>query len=159
MFANHRERKCADTTGTVLVPLAGQSVSWHSRHSAGSLGWPFSVLKYKYSFQIKYTEAILSVGWWTLDTSVTSSCQIYSGFNIQKIIKISLFLTEKKLHNTSRSFMPLTVILIIIIISFPSPTLSFQTWNLPFLQILPTAASLFLLQNWLHDSPDFYCYL
>ena len=29
-------------------------------HSAGSLGWPFPVLKYKYIFQIKYTEAILS---------------------------------------------------------------------------------------------------
>jgi len=29
-------------------------------HSAGSLGWPLAVLKYKYMFQIKYTEAILS---------------------------------------------------------------------------------------------------
>ena len=29
-------------------------------HSAGSLGWPFSVLIYEYMFQIKYTEAILS---------------------------------------------------------------------------------------------------
>jgi len=29
-------------------------------HSAGSLGWPFSTLKYKYFFQIKYTETILS---------------------------------------------------------------------------------------------------
>jgi len=29
-------------------------------HNAGSLGWPFSMLKYKYIFQIKYTEAILS---------------------------------------------------------------------------------------------------
>jgi len=37
----HRERKCADTI-------------------ACSLGWPFAVLKYKYIFQIKYTEAILS---------------------------------------------------------------------------------------------------
>jgi len=39
-----RERKCADTIGTVPVPL----------------GWPFPVLKYEYIFQIKYTEAILS---------------------------------------------------------------------------------------------------
>ena len=30
--------------------------------------------------------------------------------------------------------------------------------HLPFLQIVPTAAFLFLLQNWLHVSPDFYCY-
>jgi len=29
-------------------------------HSAGSLGWPFQMLKYKYIFQIKYAEAILS---------------------------------------------------------------------------------------------------
>jgi len=29
-------------------------------HSAGSLGWPFPMLKYKYISQIKYTEAILS---------------------------------------------------------------------------------------------------
>jgi len=28
-------------------------------HSAGSLGWHFPTLKYKYIFQIKYTEAIL----------------------------------------------------------------------------------------------------
>ena len=42
--------------------------------------------------------------------------------------------------------MPLTVILIII--SFPSPTHSFiPGLNLPFLQILPTAAFPFLLQD------------
>jgi len=29
-------------------------------HGAGSLGWPFPVLKYKYISQIKYTETILS---------------------------------------------------------------------------------------------------
>ena len=29
-------------------------------HSAGFLGWPFSMMKYKYIFEIKYTEAILS---------------------------------------------------------------------------------------------------
>jgi len=36
-----RERKCADTIGTVL-------------------GWPYLMIKYKYIFQIKYTEAVLS---------------------------------------------------------------------------------------------------
>ena len=40
---NHRERKCADTIGTVLVPWAGH----------------FNA-KYKYIFQIKCTKAILS---------------------------------------------------------------------------------------------------
>jgi len=29
-------------------------------HTAGSLGWPFPTLKYKYIFHVKYTEAILS---------------------------------------------------------------------------------------------------
>jgi len=43
----HRERKCA------------AKVCRYNWHSAGSLGWPFPVLKYKYIFQIKYTEAIL----------------------------------------------------------------------------------------------------
>jgi len=42
LHPRNRERKCADTIGTVLVP------------------WPFPMLKYKYIFQIKYTEAILS---------------------------------------------------------------------------------------------------
>ena len=37
-----REQKCADTVGTVLV------------------FWPFTMLKYNYIFQIKYTKAILS---------------------------------------------------------------------------------------------------
>ena len=33
-------------------------------------------------------------------------------------------------------------------------TLPFRAWNLPFLQILPTAALPFLLQDWLHGFPD-----
>ena len=32
----------------------------YNRHSAGSLGWPFSMLKFEFIFQRKYTEAILS---------------------------------------------------------------------------------------------------
>jgi len=32
----------------------------YNRHSAGSTGWPFTALKYKYICQIKYTEAMLS---------------------------------------------------------------------------------------------------
>jgi len=39
------------------------SYSWtkvcrYNWHSAGSLGWPFSVLKYKYILKIKYTETV-----------------------------------------------------------------------------------------------------
>jgi len=38
----------------------GTRVCQYNWHSAGSLGWPFPVLKSKYIFQIKHTEAILS---------------------------------------------------------------------------------------------------
>jgi len=38
----------------------GMKVCRYNWHSAGSLGWPFPTLKYKYIFRIKYTEAILS---------------------------------------------------------------------------------------------------
>jgi len=38
----------------------GTKVCRYNWHSAGSLGWPCPMLKYKYIFQIKYTEAILS---------------------------------------------------------------------------------------------------
>jgi len=38
----------------------GTRVCRHNWHSAGSLGWPFPMLQYKYIFQIKYAEAILS---------------------------------------------------------------------------------------------------
>ena len=40
--------------------LRGTKVCRYNWQSAGSLGWPFPMLKYKYIYQIKYTEAILS---------------------------------------------------------------------------------------------------
>jgi len=43
-LSKNRERKCADTIGTVLIPWAGH----------------FQCQKYKYIFLIKCTEAILS---------------------------------------------------------------------------------------------------
>ena len=48
------------TFKTFLHPtysFTAPSINWHS---ADSLGWPFPMLKYKYIFHIKYTEAILS---------------------------------------------------------------------------------------------------
>jgi len=38
----------------------GTKVRRYNWHSAGSLGWPFPTLKYKYIFPIKYTETFLS---------------------------------------------------------------------------------------------------
>jgi len=40
--------------------LQGTKVCRYNWHSAGSLGWPFPMIKYKHIFQKKYTEAILS---------------------------------------------------------------------------------------------------
>ena len=37
----------------------GTKVCRYNWHSAGTLGWPFPTLKYKYVFHIKYTEAVL----------------------------------------------------------------------------------------------------
>ena len=49
------------TTMTLtLISVRDQKVCPYNRHSSGSLGWPFTLLKYKYVFQIKYTEATLS---------------------------------------------------------------------------------------------------
>jgi len=44
----------------VETAVRGTKVCRYNGHSAGSLGWPFPVLKYEYIFQIKYTEATLS---------------------------------------------------------------------------------------------------
>ena len=42
------------------VVQQGTKVRRYNWHSAGSLGWPLPMLKYKYIFQIKYTEAVSS---------------------------------------------------------------------------------------------------
>ena len=41
-------------------PGQGKQVCLYNWHRAGFRGWPFTLLKYKYIFQIKYTEAIVS---------------------------------------------------------------------------------------------------
>ena len=40
--------------------IDGAKVRRYNWHSAGSLRWPFPTVKYKYTFQIKYTESVLS---------------------------------------------------------------------------------------------------
>ena len=45
---------------SVLSAPQGTKVCRYNWHSAGSLGWQFPVLKYKYICQIRHTEAILS---------------------------------------------------------------------------------------------------
>jgi len=42
------------------TPLTTRPRRLYNWHSAGSPGWPFLMLKYKYIFQTKYTEAIVS---------------------------------------------------------------------------------------------------
>jgi len=48
------------TSAEVVLGSRGDIVRRYNWHSAGSVGWPFPMLKYEYIFQIKYTEAILS---------------------------------------------------------------------------------------------------
>jgi len=43
-----------------FTPQQGTKACRYNWHSAGSVGWPFPMQKYKNIFQIKYTEAILS---------------------------------------------------------------------------------------------------
>jgi len=52
MLAEHARDNYAAAQGTKMCRY-----SWHS---AGSSGWPFPMLKYKYILEIKYKEAILS---------------------------------------------------------------------------------------------------
>jgi len=49
-----------DLSNVAVSVEQGTKVCRYNWHSAGFLGWPFPVLKYKYSFQIKYTEAIFT---------------------------------------------------------------------------------------------------
>jgi len=42
------------------TPAQKTKVCRYNWHCASSVGWPFPMLKYKYIFQMKYTEAILS---------------------------------------------------------------------------------------------------
>ena len=51
---------CFDSTVTVAVVIWGTKVCRYNWHSASSIGWPFPMLTYKYVFQIKYMQAILS---------------------------------------------------------------------------------------------------
>jgi len=58
----HRTAAVGTLKGVVLIrrTTRGTKVRRYNWHSAGSLGGQFPMLKYKYLFQIKYTEAILS---------------------------------------------------------------------------------------------------
>ena len=69
----------------------------YSRHSAGSVGWPFPVLKYEYISQIKYTEAILS----------------------SSIRKLLWFLNYEKADYSSKNQLIVLFIIIFCTLSFP----------------------------------------
>jgi len=74
MAAGHYECKAAQPGQSRQWPW-GTKVCRYNWHSAGSLDWPFPVLKYKYIFQIKYIETVLS-----------NSCQKLSWFEITKML-------------------------------------------------------------------------
>ena len=68
---------------SLLTNKMAAETSWHS---ASSLLWPFPMLKYKYIFKIKYTEAILSnstvMVWNYQDADWSSRKKIIVSFNI-----------------------------------------------------------------------------
>jgi len=53
-------QRATDTDTLMRDFVSGTKVCRYNWHSAGSLGFPFPMLKYRYIFPIKYTEAILS---------------------------------------------------------------------------------------------------
>jgi len=59
-FEKRRVTLCSHYVAGIKCTKMSCSFSWERKrwHSGGSLGWPFPKLKYKYIFQIKYTEAI-----------------------------------------------------------------------------------------------------
>jgi len=59
-YQNTTSQHCRSFVQYADDTSGGTKVCRYYWHSAGSLGWPFPMLKYKYIFQIKYTEAILS---------------------------------------------------------------------------------------------------
>ena len=54
-----REQSSLLYSSVSSVPGQGTNVCRYNWHTAGSLGWPIPVLKYKYIFEVKYTETIL----------------------------------------------------------------------------------------------------
>jgi len=59
-FEKRHVTLCSHYVAGIKCTKMSCSFSWERKrwHSGGSLGWPFPKLKYKYIFQIKYTEAI-----------------------------------------------------------------------------------------------------
>jgi len=57
-----RLEKALHLTQTITPTLSviGNEMCRYSWHSAGSMGWPFPMLEYKYIFQAKYPKVILS---------------------------------------------------------------------------------------------------
>jgi len=70
---------------TLAYRLQGKKVCRYNWHSAGSLSWPFPTLNYKYIFQIKYTETILSNStrkqpWLEITKTLIAVLKIYYNF-------------------------------------------------------------------------------
>ena len=63
----------AEATGNVHALYRERIVCRCNWHSAGSLGWPFRMRKYKCISEVKYTEAILSQHIFDMDAPVSQT--------------------------------------------------------------------------------------
>jgi len=57
--ARNISKLSSDAVVCWLADYIGTKLCRYNSHSAGSVCWPFPILKYKYIFQIKYTKAIV----------------------------------------------------------------------------------------------------
>jgi len=57
--ASLESKLSSDAVVCWLADYIGTKLCRYNWHSAGSVCWPFPILKYKYIFQIKYTKAIV----------------------------------------------------------------------------------------------------
>ena len=88
---------------------------------------------------------------------VVNKRHILTPTDLRSVLTDAIVVARGRRRQCERYFMLLTFILIIS--SIPSPlTLSFQAYNLPFLQILPTVAFLFFFRTDSTDSRTVYRY-
>ena len=91
----------------------------------------------------------------------TESCMHADGHHLAYSTCCELWLKLYKSQTDGKGIVQTCMLLTVIrvIISFSSPTHSFIPGLKPSFSPYPSHCSLsFFLQDWLHDSPDFYCY-
>ena len=117
--------------------VTGRTVRRYNWHSAGSLGWPFPMINYKYIFQIKHTVAILP-----------NSTRKLLWFEISKmLIAVKKIIYCVVYYNFRHTFVPCRVLVSKLVSFSVAKVLSFfQNVGLPtrFLHLCRSLATLFV---------------